>query len=280
MKVLFVVFLILWVISPFFRTFVKTFHLSAFYSIKDTIKYFREKEWENFGLYGIDMYINMFGAGKTLSMTHKASQLYKHFGDNLRFISNYHLVDIPYIPLINFQQLVDLGTDDSEYAGTVVLIDEISTVLSHRNFANFPIEMLSMLLQQRKRHIYIMCTAQRFFMVDKIWRSITTNVKDCNKIWRFENIKVYDAWDYENAVNPELLKYRNNSWWFVRDRDYEAYDTSEMISKQSADDFISNEEAIVRKGLDSMNTKIENVSTKRIRSKQLREPNRRAKRIR
>ena len=276
MKVLFVVFLILWVLSPFFRTFIKNIHYSIYYIFKDTIKYFREKEWEKFGLYGIDMYINMFGAGKTLSMTHKATQLYKHYGDSLRFISNYHLNYIPYIPLVNFNQLVDLGTDDSDYAGTVVLIDEVSTVLSHRNFANFPIEMLSMLLQQRKRHIYIMCTAQRFFMVDKIWRSITTNVKDCNKIWRFENIKVYDAWDYENAVNAELLKPRNNSWWFVRDRDYDAYDTSEMISKQSAEDFISNEEAIIRKGLDSMDTKIENVRTKSIRRKKANKPNRRA----
>lgn len=278
MKLLIVVFLILWVISPFFRTLLKNLHYSIFYCFKDIIKYFREKEWEKFGLYGIDMYINMFGAGKTLSMTHKATQLYKHYGDNLRFISNYHLNDIPYIPLVNFNQLVDLGTDDSDFVGTVVLIDEISTVLSHRNFANFPIEMLSMLLQQRKRHIYIMCTAQRFFMVDKIWRSITTNVKDCNKIWRFENIKVYDAWDYENAVNPELLKFRNNSWWFVHDRDYDAYDTSEMISKQSADDFISNEEAIIRKGLDSINTSIDHVRDKNIRRNKLRLPNRRGKR--
>lgn len=270
LKVFTLVFLILWVISPFFRTLIKNIHFSTFYLFNDIIKYVRFKEWEKFGLYGIDMYINMFGAGKTLSMTHKATELYNHYGDSLRFISNYHLNNIPYIPLINFQQLVDLGTDDQDdYVGTVVLIDEISTVLSHRNFANFPIEMLSMLLQQRKRHIYIMCTAQRFFMVDKIWRSITTNVKDCNKVWRFENIKVYDAWEYEQCINTDLLKYRNNSWWFVRDRDYNAYDTSEMISKQSSEDFISNEQAIIRKGLDSMESRIENVSNKHIRRKKL-----------
>ena len=170
----------------------------------------------------------MFGRGKTLAMTHRANALYKRYGNTLRFISNYHLNNIPYIPLINFKQLVDLGdeNDDSQYVGTVVLIDEISTVLSHRNFSNFPLEMLSMLLQQRKRHIYIMCTAQRFFMVDKIWRSITTRAIDCNKIWRFANLKVYDAWDYEQAVNSGLLKPKANEWWFVRNSDYDAYDTS------------------------------------------------------
>lgn len=251
-----------WFLSPFFRCFIKNIHFTVFYSFKDCIEYFKSKKWESFGFYGIDMFVNMFGAGKTLSMTHRANILYKQYGDSLRFISNYHLVDIPYIPLINFNQLVNLGTDDSDYIGTVVLIDEISTVLSHRNFANFPIEMLSMLLQQRKRHIYIMCTAQRFFMVDKIWRSITTNVYSCNKLWRFVRWQSFDAWEYENAINSELLKPRFTFWWFVRNRDYLSYDTSEMITKQSAEDFISNEDAIKRKGLDCMISSADNVSKK------------------
>ena len=63
----------------------------------------------------------MFGKGKTLAMTHRAESLYKRYGNSLRFISNYHLNNIPYIPLINFKQLVDLGDegDDSPYVGTV-----------------------------------------------------------------------------------------------------------------------------------------------------------------
>lgn len=274
MKLFLVVFLILWVISPFYRTFIKNLHLSLYYFGKDTFFYFKEKQWEKFGLYGIDMFINMFGAGKTLSMTHRATQLYKQYGNSLRFISNYHLNDIPYIPLINFNQLMELGTDPEgdHFVGTVVLIDEISTVLSHRNFANFPIELLSVLLQQRKRHIYIMCTSQRFFMVDKIWRSITTRVIDCRKFWRFENFKIYDAWDYEQAINSNLLKYLNNSWWFIRDCDYNAYDTSEMISKQSAEDFISNEQAIIRKGLDQTVTDLNRIDKKRLR-RRVRKPN-------
>ena len=96
-----------------------------------------------------------------------------------------------------------------------------------------------------------MCTAQRFFMVDKIWRSITTNVIDCNKYWRFAHASYYDAWDYENAMNTQLIKRYWHDWWFVKNSDYNGYDTSEMISKTSAHDFISNEDAIVRKGLDS-----------------------------
>lgn len=225
-----------------------------FYGVKDIYTYFRDKKWSTFNYFGIDIFIGMFGHGKTLSMTHKARKIYKQFGNKVRFISNYKLEDIPYIPLINFNQIVELGEqqDNDKYIGTVVLIDEIEDVLSHRNYASFPLAMLHSLTQQRKLHLYIMCSAQRFFMVDKIFRSITTNVIDCHKIWRLQNMRYYDAWDYENAMNTQLLKRMANIWWFVKDSDYAGYDTSQMISKDSAENFISNDEAIVRQGLDAM----------------------------
>ncbi len=150
-------------------------HRLIFYAIRDSVLYCREQKWQEFPYYGIDMFVAMFGRGKTLSMTHRARKIHRQYGGNVCFYSNYHLQDIPYIPLANFNQLVDLGADeDGEgYAGYVVLLDEISSVLSHRNFSSFPLELLSMLCQQRKRRIYIMCSAQRFFMVDKIWRGST-----------------------------------------------------------------------------------------------------------
>lgn len=246
-------FIVALAISPFLRLLVRSLHLVYFYGIKDFILYFKEQRWKRFNQYGISMWIGMFGKGKTLSMSHRAEQLYKQYGDSIRFISNYKLNNIPYIPLDNFKQLVDLGEEEDDiYQGTVVLIDEIENVLSHRNFANFPLELLHMLTQQRKKRVYIMCSAQRFFMVDKLWRSITTDVYDCNKFWRFQNMKIFDAWDYENGMNPQLLQARGNIWWFVHDSDYNAYDTSQMISKNSAENFISNDEAIQRKGLDNM----------------------------
>ena len=241
------------IISPLARCIVQNIHRIGLYTLLDIYNFIRYQKWKEFNCYGIDMFIGMFGHGKTLSMTHRARLLYQKFGDNIRFISNYKLNDIPYIPLINFNQLVDLGEEeDSKYIGTVVLIDEIENVLSHRNFANFPLPLLHMLTQQRKKKVYILCSAQRFFMVDKIFRSITTNVYDCNKHWRFQNMKLYDAWDYENGINPQLLQAQANIWWFVKNRDYDSYDTSQMIQKGDAEKFISNDEVLVRRGLDLM----------------------------
>lgn len=230
---------------------IHNLHNIAIYSVKDIYDYFKFKKWRNFNYFGIDMYVGMFGHGKTLSLANKATLLYKKYGDSIQFISNIKLNGIPYTPLVNFNQLVDLGTQDSDYQGTVVVIDEISSVLSHRNYSNFPLELIGLLCQQRKRHVYIMCTAQRFFMVDKIWRSITTRVIDCNKYWRLQHGEIYDAWDYENASNASMLKREDHVWWFVKASAYNAYDTAEMVDKDACSNFISNEEAIIRKGLDS-----------------------------
>lgn len=241
------------VMSPLFRCVLFNLHRCGFYTVYDIFDYFGKQKWKEFNYYGIQMYIGMFGHGKTLSMTHDARMIYDRFGDKVRFISNYKLNDIPYIPLINFNQLVDIGEEEnSPYIGTVVLIDEIENVLSHRNFANFPLSLLHTLTQQRKKKVYILCSAQRFFMVDKLFRAITTNVIDCNKYWRFQHQEIYDAWDLENSMNYSMIRRLYNSWFFIRNIDYDSYDTSEMIKKGTAEDFISNESALVRKGLDSM----------------------------
>lgn len=250
MNVYVLVFIILMLIG-FTRCIILNLHNIAFYAVRDLIDYIRFKKWKNFNYYGIDMFVGMFGHGKTLSMTHRARKLYKKFGNSIRFISNYKLVGIPYIPLINFNQLVELGEEETEYKGTVVLIDEIEDVLSHRNYASFPLQLLHTLTQQRKKHVYIMCSAQRFFMVDKLFRAITTHVIDCNKYWRLQHMRFYDAWDYENAMNVQLVSSLSSHWWFVKNKDFASYDTEQMISRNMAAEFISNEEAIVRRGLDA-----------------------------
>lgn len=253
MKILLLAIVVVLLISPLARCVASHLHLVGIYSVIDVVDYIRHRRWNEFNLYGIDMYIGMFGHGKTLSMTHRARNLYAKYGDSIRFISNYELTDIPYIPLINFNQLVDLGEEaESDYVGTVVLIDEIENVLSHRNYANFPLALLHTLTQQRKKHVFIMCSAQRFFMVDKLFRSITTNVINCNKFWRFQHCEIYDAWDLENAQNYSLIKRHSNMWWFVKNQDFNSYNTEQMVSKQCAEDFISNDESLVRKGMDLM----------------------------
>lgn len=298
------IFFVVIIISPLIRCMAFSTVSLPRYIPEDLFNYVRYKKWKKFKEYGIHMYVGMFGHGKTLSMTHRARKLYKKFGNTLLFVSNYKLYEIPYVPLVNFNQLMELGEekpahysyrefkngavpswyydddgeikpeyviykirrygeDDNEwflqkmikrwdYQATVVLIDEIQSVLSHRNFANFPLELLNVLTQQRKKRVFIMCSAQRFFMVDKIFRGITTFVIDCLKLWRYQGATYYDAWDYENAMNPQLVRQRKSRWFFVRDKDYKSYSTDQMISRDMSEKFLSNDEKLARLGLDNV----------------------------
>ena len=225
MKLFILIFLVAFALSPLLRCILRNFGKIYFYGIKDTFLYFKEKKYKDVNVgAGITCWIGMFGHGKSLSMVKKAQSIYDQYGDKVRFISNIHLNNIPYIPLINFNQLVELAEEEqTEYEANVVLIDEIEALLSHRNFANFPLTLLNCLMQQRKLKLRIFCTCQRWFTVDKIWRSITTDIYDCNKYWRFQHMVKYDAWDYENAMNFSLIRPINNIWWFVTNKDYSYY---------------------------------------------------------
>lgn len=304
MDLFLIIFIIVFLVSSLVRCLVLNLPRMPYYILRDVLDWLIHRKWRKFKEYGIHMYIGMFGHGKTLSMTHRARKLYKKFGNSLLFVSNYSLFDIPYVPLKNFNQLMELGEEkpahysyreyisgavpswyydkdgnilpkyvDYEkryygeeeneyilvkmvkrwnYQATVVLIDEIQSVLSHRNFASFPLELLNVLTQQRKKRVFIMCSAQRFFMVDKIFRGITTYVIDCAKIWRYQNSTYYDAWDYENAMNPQLVKAKKSRWFFVSQKDYRSYSTEQMISRSMSEDFLSNDEKLARLGLDNV----------------------------
>lgn len=246
-----IVFGVLWFFVPVFKVFLKNIHFVIFYYFKDLVDYFKMQNWRP-KFYGIDCYVGMFGHGKTLSMVRHCRLIYNIYGERVRFLSNIDLVDIPYIPLVNFNQICELQHVNENYDLNVIVIDEIEHVLSHRNYSQFPLSMLAVISQQRKLNVHCVCTSQRFFMIDKIMRSLCTNVIDCNKYWRFQKNAVYDAWDVESKASFDNCKVKSLNYWFVRDIDYNSYNTLDLISSSSADDFISNDELIQKKGIDFM----------------------------
>lgn len=320
---------------PGFNCFVKNIFNVIYYGIYDFIQYLLNDEKHAFKKFGIWVFCGMFGHGKTLSMTHFACALYAKYGRDLLFVSNYEIYGIPYVPLVNFNQLLEIGEDkpvfysdeelsdhvppdwyyndngkikseyvetclcrevlsfpddepDTEpvrevvvmdideneedalyyekapdlcfekkmvrrwgYKGTVVLIDEIQNLLNNREFAHFPLELLGLLTQQRKKKCFILASCQRFFQIDKLFRSLTSYVIDCNKFWRFESMRYYDAWDYNHSLGLlSSMKPLFVNWWFVKNKDYNSYSTEQMISKDMINNFLSNEETLQRIGLD------------------------------
>lgn len=281
------VFLWICIYMPIIPCFIFNLPFVLFYLFYDTFMYFKEKRWKRFNKYGIRIFTGMFGKGKTLTATYYANKWYKKYGDSLLFLSNYKLNNIPYTQLVSFEQLVLIQENwqkledyknrinnnfeelsdfeqiefeelmnNWQYQGVVVLIDEIELLLNNRKYSDFPLELLHTLCQQRKFKMVILATAQRFGMVDIAFRRITTLVEESNKLWRFQCTKVYDAWEMENAINPKLIKPIGRRCFFVRNKLFKAYDTTQSITRENTSDFISNKEALERKGYSISNLSI------------------------
>lgn len=206
----------------------------------DIYTYFNEKKWKKWNGFGLNIYVGMFGKGKTLSATKYVLSQARRY--KLNIISNIRLNGIEYTPLVNWQQIVDAP------GNTIILIDEISTVFNARAWKDFNINLLFQLLQCRKNKKMIIGTAQRFAHVDKLLRDITYNVIDCNKTWRFLHNEHYDGWDYEIMQNPRMIKRVNHIWYFVNNKDFMSYDTDEIIDNAKRTSFVSNEEILVNRG--------------------------------
>ena len=71
--------------------------------------------------------------------------------------------------------------------------------------------------------------------MDALLRQVTSRVSSCDKQWRFLVHREYDAWQLENANDPTLVRPLHRFGWFVRDKDYHAYDTLACVDNLSKD---------------------------------------------
>ena len=214
--------------------------------LRDLFVYLRRRQYNLYGTGELVAYTGLFGKGKTLSVVHRVVSAYQRYDgrkvwcprrhklvtQRVKVISNVSLA-IPYEDFVSLEQVVLAAERNREYDDqhdtltvTLVLGDEFSVQMNSRNFkTNIDPLFLNTILTCRHYYISLYYTAQRFGHVDALLRQVTSCVIDCDKLWRFQRLKVYDAWDLENASSTQMVAPLARSCWFVRNRDYEAYDT-------------------------------------------------------
>lgn len=236
---------------------------------KDAWFYFRRRKYNLCPSGELVAYTGLFGRGKTLSAVHRVVRAYRRYNgkrvwcsrrkklvcQRIKVISNVSL-SIPYEDFVSLEQVVLAAEKNREYDDandtltvTLVLGDEFSVQMNSRNFkTNIDPLFLNTILTCRHYYISLYYTAQRFGHVDALLRQVTSCVIECNKLWRFQRLSTFDAWEMENATNPRLLTPLNRKCWFVRDRDYNAYDTLACVGNlkhaMKAGDMMSEEEIL------------------------------------
>lgn len=242
-----------------FRIVVKHPILTVYYGISDMIDYLFRKGWNNCPTGQLIAYTALFGKGKTLSVVHYVVGMYKRYNNKkvydrdrkkfvtqkIHIISNVDL-NIPFEQFVSLEQIVrvaekfrEIDKENDTLTCTLVLGDEFSVQMNSREFKkNIDPLFLNTLLTCRHHHISLIYDAQRFNHVDALLRQVTSYVVECKKVWRFMIQYQYDAYELENATNPALITPMLRFGWFVRNADYEAYDTLACVGnlKKSFED--------------------------------------------
>lgn len=284
-----------WAFVPF-RLFVLHPFASVYYAVRDFVLYFKHRRYDLYDGGLLNCYFAHFGGGKTLSATQYIGKLFKRYNNKkvwdrgrkkfvlqkVHVISNVHLSGVPYEELASLSQIVccawkNKKIDVKEDTRTVVLVllDEASSQLNSREFkSNINADFLNTLITSRHFHMSIFYTSQKFKLVDALLRNVTQKCISCRKVWRFMVQYYYDADEMEFASNPMLVRPYRRTGFFIKDRDYNRYDTLATVEQlqKSVDkgDMLSEEQIIaLRAGMNPDNENIYAASRKlkRLRKK-------------
>ena len=239
------VFLCVWFVP--FRVAVLHPFATVYYAVTDFPKWLFRKNWRLLDGGILNCYGAHFGGGKTLSMAHFITRLYekknnkkvwdrgrkKFVTQKIHIISNFDLKLVPYEKLESLSQVLacakynkQIDEENNTRTVTMVLIDEASVQLNSRNFkSNIDANFLNTLLTCRHYHISLWYSSQKFKLTDALMRSVTQRYIECEKIWRFVCLKEYNADEIEYASDPTMVKPLRRYGYFVKDRDYNSYDT-------------------------------------------------------
>lgn len=280
--------------SVFVRVLVAHPLKTVYYGVQDVYHYFKYHTYDIYDGGVLNCYFAHFGGGKTLSMVHYVSALYKRYNNKrvwdrgrqkfvlqkVHVISNVHLSGIPYEELISLSQVVccayrNKQIDESKDTRTIVLVllDEASSQLNSRAFkTNIDSDFLNTLITSRHFNMSLYYTSQKFKLVDALLRSVTQRCIWCDKHWRVMVQHVYDADELEYTSNPTLVQPVLRTGFFIANRDYNAYDTLATVSKlkKAVDDneMMSESEILALRG--AINPDNDNISKPSRRLRQLR----------
>lgn len=251
MIVILIIFGVACIVSVVFRLIVTHPWSVSYYVVMDCINHFCNRLYNECPYGSITCYIahrgTAFGTGKTLSATREIVRAYHRYNgkdvwcprrqklvtQRIHILSNVDFKGIPYERLESLSQFVGETDTMQDYDDkhncltvTYLFIDEASSQLNSRSFkSNFDAPFISRLLTSRHVRANLILTSQRSGMVDKLMRDCCNYYISCQKIWRFEILRYYDAYSIECATEPDTVAPLKRRGYFIKDNLFESYDT-------------------------------------------------------
>ena len=204
----------------------------------------RDKQERGVHLYGIYGYFGLPGKGKTMAMCQRLADMRKQYGKDIYIMTNFCYNDEDF-PFTSWKDLL------KEYDKPLLVAwDEVQNEFNSRDFKSFPISLLTLLTQVRKKNgIQILYTSQRWHFVDKNFRSLSFGCYDCNTILGgLTSTRLYDPVDYDNLCsNSDYNKRRKihplRVESFIQTRELRnCYDSYKMLESAKSKDYMERSE--------------------------------------
>ena len=219
-----------------FFEFIKWKIIDLYREIKRIIK----KEEKKPHLYGIYGFFGLPGAGKTMAMVWQLEMYRRKYGNKIYIMTNFHYQGQDF----EFTTWKDLLKDYDK--PLVCAWDEVQNEFNSRDFKNFPVELLTLLTQNRKGNgKQILYTAQRWNRVDKVFRELTHYAVECKTFMgRLTRLRYYHWMDYENLQSTPVvdkkmkIKPINIESFVQTDELRSKYDSYKMLESAKAKDYI------------------------------------------
>lgn len=218
--------------------------LDLFRAIKKKIN----KEPIKISMYGIYGFFGLPGKGKTMALSWQLDAYRKKYGNKIYIMTNYNYKDQDY-EFKTWRQL--LTTYDKPL---VLAWDEVQNEFTSRDFKSFPIELLTILTQNRKGNgIQVLYTAQRWERVDKIFRELTHYAVQCNTFGgRLTTLRYYYWEDYiqmqSTAIVNQKIRIRPSKKVYLIQTDglRDSYDSYKMLESAKKKDYADRPQNILQ----------------------------------
>lgn len=203
------------------------------------IKNFDKELFRDFGCW---FYVGKQGSGKTMSLIYQLEKLRKKY-PKVKIYTNMGY-KFETAPLTSLNDLLNEKLLNGKY-GTIFVIDEIQNEFSSKTSKDFPESLLSVVTQQRKHRVLILCTSQVFTRVAKPLREQCYRAIECQTFFgRYTRNKVYNGISYSDAVDlPPDKRRRVNKRLYLEcfcQTDYlrNCYDSYQQIERLSRVGFV------------------------------------------
>ena len=209
------------------------------------LRSFKDKKESGTHIYGIYGYFGLPGKGKTMAMCNELRRLRKKYGNSIYIMTNFCYDDEDFL----FSSWKDLLVEYDK--PLIVAWDEVQNEFNSRDFKSFPISLLTLLTQVRKKNgIQILYTSQRWHFVDKNFRSLSFGCYECNTVLGCYTItRLYDPVDYDNLCSNSDYDRRRRirpklSDSFIQTEELRnCYDSYQMLESAKSKEYMDREEA-------------------------------------